>query len=185
MSKLSARENLLLGVLATGLIALWLGLPEDPGSLRHANDEASTEIMYFGDPPVVRIDLLGLKTAAFDPPGRNLFAYHEPRKLLRPAETSRETTIVPPPPPPIAPTTSMQSAQPSRPAPAFTYIGFLGPKDELIAVFNRGTEVFIAQVGDVIDNSFKLLGFRHEAVVLGCVGGQFNGKTVELRKRSS
>ena len=61
------------------------------------------------------------------------------------------------PPPPTTDkkvTTSSAPSEPEPPRPAFDYIGLLGPKDDLIAVFSREAGIFVAQVGDVIDGTF-------------------------------
>ena len=185
MPKLSARERILVGVLAVGSIALWLGLPGDRESFEGSDGKRDAEARQLGEPPPpVRVDLLALKTPDVDPHGRDLFKYSEPPKPLpppQPTETPPAPTIDRPPaspPPPL-------SAEPTPPEPAFTYLGYLGPKDDMIAVFDRGAEVFVAQIGDTVGDGFELLEFRYEAVVLGHIGEEYKGETATLKKRSS
>jgi len=184
MPKLSNRERFLLGLLAIGSVALWLALAEDPQGLGNADLETDFDALQLKAPPVVHLELLELETADFDAPGRNLFAYFEPRKIPPPQpshtpttidKTSRSTDRIPLPPTPPAPT--------APPQPAFKYIGLLGPKSDRIAVFDRGSEVFVAQAGEILDDRFELLEFRHDAVVLGRLDEDHKGETVRLRKR--
>jgi hypothetical protein len=118
---------------------------------------------------VVRLELLGSQAAAFDAEGRNLFAYYTP-----PVEQRRSRKVTPPPPP-----------EPALPKPGFDYIGLMGPRGNLIAVFNREAGVFVAQVGDVIDDTFELLDFRYGELVLGVIGNARADATVTLEKSAS
>jgi hypothetical protein len=166
------------------LIAVWLVLAGDPRSVDDLASELGAEVLQLGDPPIVRVDLLDSRTAAYDQDGRNLFAYHQPAKpaqsvkISKPLETSPTLTS-------LQPTSHTQPVLSTRPGPAFGYIGFLGPKDDLLAVFDRGADVFVAQLGDVVDGSFELLAFQYEAVLLGYVGGKHKGETVRLRQTPS
>lgn len=184
MSKSSRKERVLLGMLAISVVALWLSRDSEP--LDRSDVVDGTEVMQLGDPPVVRLELLALATAPYDRKGRNLFEYREPRQRPRPVKAPPRTPVVQPPRP-IGPTktTTEPPPQPARPRPAFDYIGCFGPKDDLIAVFMRGAEVLVAQIGDVVDGSFELLEFRYDAVVLCYVGEKHKGERVSLRVSSS
>ena len=97
MSKTSARQRVWMSVLAIGLIALWLSLREDPGSLKQVKGDTDIESVQFGDPPTLRLDLLDSKTAPYDPRGRNLFGYYEPRRPVFVVKTSQQSRITPGP----------------------------------------------------------------------------------------
>jgi hypothetical protein len=182
MRNLSTKEVSLLGVLAMALIALWSGLPGDGKSLGRADGTAGTEVTHLGDPPNVPMELLGIAAAVYDRRGRNLFEYNGPRQPSRPAKISPPHVGVRPPRP-IPPALPPQIVQPTPPRPAVDYIGVFGPKDDWIAVFARGAEVLVAQVGDVVDGGFELLEFRYNAVVLGRVGEENGSETVRLARK--
>ena len=182
MRNLGTKDVLLLSVLAMALIALWLGLPGNGKSLGRADGTAGFEVTHLGDPPNIPMELLGVVAAVYDRQGRNLFEYKGPRQPSRPAKTSPPTVRVPPPRP-IPPALPPQIVQPTPPRPAVDYIGFFGPKGDLIAVFTRGAEILVAQVGDVIDGSFELLEFRYNAVVLGHVGEENGSEIVRLARK--
>jgi hypothetical protein len=184
MSKLSRKDGVLLGVLAISIVALWLS--RDSERLDRSDVVDVVEVMELGEPPAVRLGLLDRATAPYERKGRNLFEYREPRHRPRSAEAPPPRPVVRPPQsiPPTKTTTALPS-QPARPRPAFDYIGYFGPKDELIAVFLTGAEVVVARIGDVIDGSFELLEFRYDSVILGYVGEQHKGERVRLRASSS
>ena len=187
MRKLNTRERRWLIVLAIGVLALWFGMNGSrPGSGLYGSD-ARGRLADPGKAPVVHLELLGAKTAAFDAQSRNLFAYYTPQGTDRLSRIVRSPVPPSPPAPPTDTkvTTSIAPREPVLPKPAFDYIGLLGPKDDLIAVFSREAGVFVAQVGDVIDDTFELLDFRYEGVVLGLVAKEYSGGTVTLGKSSS
>jgi hypothetical protein len=183
MSKLSRKECVLLGVLAISVVALWFSRDSERPDRSDVVD--SIEVMQLGDPPAVRMELLAVATAPYDRKGRNLFEYREPRHRPRPAEVPTRSPVVRPPEPmPPTETTTAPPSQPARPRPTFDYIGYFGPKDDLIAVFLRGAEMFLARIGDVVDGSFELLEFRYDTVLLGYVGEPYKGERVRLRASS-
>lgn len=177
---MSTRSWILLGVLALLVGALWFGRPEGPNESR----EASPRSEQLGEPPLVRIGLLTPKKAGSEWHDRNLFQFYEPQKppaptlptVTVPTPTGKEVTV---------PTETIPTAvvDPGPPPPRFTYIGFLGPKDQKIAVFDRGADVMVARVGDLVSDNFELLEFRYEAVVLAYRDGKYKGKTATLTRR--
>jgi hypothetical protein len=178
---MTRRERLLLAALAAGSLTLWMSWSEREGrtaSIREADRLAP------GDPPVVQLDALEQEPAGFVPPGRDLFAYYEPpappppirqEPVTPPAKGSNEPVV--PPPPPVV--------QPPVPRPAFRYLGLLGEKGDPIAVFGKGEEVIVAQVGDVVDDAFTLRSFRYEAVELECLRAEYRCETLRMRKQGA
>jgi len=184
MRRLSGRERLLLGVLGLSAAILWIRAPNGSVGLvdRPGRFGAGLEL---GDPPLIRLDLLERSVTDFDADGRDLFEYvnpgtHQTARRRREAHAPRRDG----PEREKGVTSASTPATPAPPSPSFSYIGLLGPRDNRIAVFNKGDEVLVAQVGDVIDRSFQLLEFRHEAVVLGCIDEQYRCKTLLLGRSS-
>ena len=98
----------------------------------------------------------------------------------------------PPPPKPRPQNTQRQQTvrrqardtKPQGPRPPsvnFEYLGYLGPKDDKIAVFEKGEELEQARVGEVILEQFRLLEFKYEAVVIGYVDERFRDQSTELK----
>ena len=136
----------------------------------------------------VRLDGLATQPESFDPRGRDLFRYFrrpEPAVAKTMGQDSSRLSVVSAetlePSRPTVPTPVTQS----RPKPAFEYVGFLGPKYDKIAVFDTGSEVLVAQVGELIRGKFELLEFRYEAVLLRYVDGEYAGDTTELPRHPS
>ncbi len=182
-SKLNGREKLWVGVLAVSLAALWYGVHDGAGSREIAVDTDNGGSADLGEPPRVLLELLGLKTATFDPRGRNLFAYHQPRQTPRAIEKTPGPPIVVGPSPPTPEPTP--PPEPARPEPGFSYIGCLGPEDALIAVFESGARIFLAQTGDIVDGTFELLNLGCDSAVLRHLGDPFPGEIVSLEKGRS
>ena len=173
----SKREQRLLVALGILAIALWLGI--DGNLEREPHSRISSEWKDLGTPPEVHMELLEMSGSNLNSGGRNLFAYHVPKVPQQRTPPTRSDIRKRPLPSSVT-LVHHGPAEPSVPRPAFDYVGHLGPKDDLIAVFNRGADVFVAQVGEIIDGRFRVLRFRHQAVVLGLVGGAFPGEGVEL-----
>jgi hypothetical protein len=73
---------------------------------------------------------------------------------------------------------------PKPPAINFTYLGYLGPKNGKIAVFEDGNQVMLARAGDVVKDQFRVVEFGFEAVVMGYVDERFKDQTSELRQKA-
>ena len=60
------------------------------------------------------------------------------------------------------------------------YLGYLGPKDDRIAVFEDGTELLVARRGEIVKQQFRVLEVKWETVVMGYVKPEFKGQTREI-----
>ena len=182
--KLSGREFVLLGVLvaAASIVIFW----GDRGPLFERSEQAAAKAAKLGDAPQVHWDRLVADPEGYDPGGRNLFQYYTPppkpraapqridRPVARKAPVQRKA-----PPPRVAQQPTRNVARP--PTVAFKYLGFLGPKDDKIAVFENGQELQLARVGEIVQEEFRLVGFKYEGVVIGYVDERFADQKTELR----
>jgi hypothetical protein len=203
--KMSVREGVLLGVLAlAGLTYFWVTSGPDAGG-RSGGTGGGTGQKGKSDgsnPPVVRMDLLAARAESYDEKGRDLFKYsqrppsaEEIRRLREEAarrqkemeeanrraveeaqrqqkeneERVRQIALNPPPPPP-----------PMPPAITMRYLGYLGPKEGRIAVFEDGGEMLVARKGEVVKGQFKVVDVKWDTVVMGFVKPEFKGMTQEL-----
>jgi hypothetical protein len=99
--------------------------------------------------------------------------------------------IAPPPPPPkieAAPQVAVVTRPPANSGPLppvinLSYLGFLGPKENKIAVFEDGQDLLLARRGEVIKQQFLVLDFGYETVVMGYVDPRFKNDTQELQQR--
>ncbi len=203
--KVSAREGVLLGVLAAAtLVYFWVtGKPEPV--MRSAASRSAAAKKEKEDAlraPVVRMDLLASQSVPYDERGRDLFKYSqrppsaaEVRRLREEAarrqkemeeanrraaeeaarrqkqaeEQAKEAVLHPQPPPP-----------PTPPAINMRYLGYLGPKDNRIAVFEDGKDLIVARKGDVLKGQFKVVDVKWDTVVMGFVKAEFKGMTQEI-----
>ncbi len=203
--KVSAREGILLGVLAAAtLVYFWISSKPEP-VLRSTAAKGASAKKGKDDPfhsPVVRMDLLASRAEPYDERGRDLFKYSqrppsaaEVRRLREEAarrqkemeeanrraaeeavrrqkeaeERAKEIALHPPPPPP-----------PTPPPINLRYLGYLGPKDNRIAVFEDGKELIVARKGEVVKAQFKVVDVKWDTVVMGFVNPQFKGMTQEI-----
>jgi hypothetical protein len=188
--KVSTREIVLAVVLvAAGIWYIWyLTGSSMPGS---GPGEGADALKAFdtGDAPRVRMDLLAGLAEPYDQEGRDLFKYSkrpptaaeleaERRRLeaerlareaalkkQREARTARQNKPRPAAPP-----------RPSGPRPpriSFKYIGYLGPKDDRIAVFEQGEELILARVGETVQDQFRVREIEYETVVIGYTDSRF------------
>lgn len=189
MRKPTPRETVML--VALGVIALVMAFRIDWQSVGLGGgnaglDEGDDKI---GEAPIIRLSRLNQDPAGYDPKGRNLFEYGPPprakttprpmppppkqEKIERKAQPTlppRPTT--PPPPPPVR-----------APQPQFKYIGFMGPKDNKIAVFDAGDETLLAQVGDIVQDQFLVREFKYRKVILGYTDRRFAEQSAELEMK--
>jgi hypothetical protein len=186
MRKLSTREYVLLGLLGSAAAFLLYLRPD--GGVGSAGRGGLGEDLDLGVPPVVNLDRLAGHVDAFDSDGRNLFQYYTPPP---PRVQPVERPPAPPPridptPPPVVQTVARPSV-PLPPAPppiTLTYLGFLGPKDNRIAVFEDGPDLLLARAGEVVKHQFRVLDFGYETVVVGYVDERFRGQTQELPQQA-
>jgi hypothetical protein len=181
---LSTREKVLVIVLGVAAVVAYRSLTGDGIGFGGPGDERAGDERDFGEPPLLRMDLLALNRVEFDTDGRNLFRYYTPpppkpkRRPAPPRPTPKPRPERPrptPPPPPPAP------REPQAPPPDFQYLGYLGPKDEKIAVFDGTEGVMLARVGEVVQDDFRLTEFTHDSVVMSYIAEQWAGRTTELK----
>ena len=186
MRKLSTREYVL--VVLLGIVAVFLFYYNRDARLGgRESDSLSGEDLNFGTPPLVRLDRLAGQLDGYDSDGRNLFKYYTPPPPARkPVERPTPAATVERKPPPVIkrPPQRPVDTGPKPPAIGFTYLGYLGPKDTKIAVFEDGDNVMLARAGDVVKDHFRVVEFGFEAVVMGYVDERFKDQTSELRQRA-
>jgi len=182
MRRLTSRETvLLLTVLGVATLGWIYGSGGALGGGSGKGDELAK--LDYGDPPVVRLARLDLDSVGFDVKARNLFSYYTPPPPPRQAPPPRPVTQ--PPPRQAAPPVQQNivrppTAKPKPPSPGFRYIGFLGPKDNKIAVLEKGDEILLAAVGEVIEGHYKLVDFKYETLIIGYTSERWAGETTEL-----
>jgi len=200
MRKLTGRESILLGAVGLSVIVYLAYVSERAMSSRSA-ELAGAEVgeLLADTAPVVPMDLLASAVADYDRNGRDLFKYSkrpptaeelEAERLRREAalraqqeaaEKRRQAAAAqaeaaanrPPPPPP-----GPQEKQPPRIP--FQYIGYLGPKNDRIAVFQEGEELLLAKRGEPLQDLFTVVDIRYESVVMGFTDPEFESRTREL-----
>jgi hypothetical protein len=180
--KLSNRERVLVLVLLVAAVIAYRALSGDGIGFGGRVEESEQDSRVFGEPPLVRMDLLERDTVEFDRQGRNLFAYYTPPRKVEyrppppppPKPKPQVRTPPPPPPPPPAPVVR-------PPNPEFQYLGYLGPKDDKIAVFEDGDGIVLRRAGDVVREEFRLVEFRHDAVTMSYTDERWKGQSTELK----
>jgi hypothetical protein len=180
------RELVLLVVLLTA--AVWVIFFRGEGRLFGGGGGAEREAAPLGDAALyaVHVDRLLGEGDGYDPGGRNLFQYYvpprkPPKTQVRPQQTRQPVKRNPTPAKKTTPVAPRASA-PKPPRVTFKYLGFLGPKEDKIAVFEKGhgDELELARIGDVIQGAFTLVGFGYESVELGYTDERFSDQTTEL-----
>lgn len=186
MRKLNTREYVMLGLLGSvALVMLYINRDTRLGGGGSRDD--GLEDLSFDPAPIVRLDRLEASETAYDPEGRNLFQYYTPPPPRRPRATAPPRATPPPvrptpPPRVVRPPTPVNTGS-NPPAITFTYLGFLGPKNSKIAVFEDGGDLVVARAGDVVKNQFRVLDFGYETVLMGYTDERFRDKTTELRQK--
>ena len=186
--KISSREWTLIVLLgALGLFALYYGRTPRVAA---GGDVSSLGELRIVDPPQIHMALLEEGAVPYDSGGRSLFKYYTPPppprkappKPAAKAPTPRQVVKAPPPRP-----TTPAVRGPSVPKPPripFQYIGHMGPKDSRLAVFEQGEEILIAGAGEILNDQFKVVEFKYEAVVMGYTDKRFSDQTTELKQKS-
>jgi hypothetical protein len=199
----SGREKNLLAALAVAavLFAAWRLTRDAPESERPAASETNFAAVS-EESPRVHMDLLAREAALYDGRGRDLFKYAprppspaELRRLRAEAERQRkmeeearrraeeearrraeeeaqrqaQLALNPPPPP-----------KPQPPPITFKYIGNFGPKESRVVAFEDGKGVFVARVGEVVREQFRVVEIKHNAVVMGYTREDFRSQVKEL-----
>lgn len=183
MRKLTSREVFLILVVAALAILGWVyGRGGHLGGGAGAAEELGE--LSFGDPPVVELARLGLQPDDYNSNARNLFRYYTPPPPPRVAAPPVQRQAPPPrtAAPPVKPQTPRTLAPPVQqaPRPGFRYIGFMGPKDNKIAVLEKGDDVILAAVGEVVDQHFVIREFKYETLVIGYTAERWADEQTEL-----
>jgi len=183
MRKLSPRELSMLGLLGVVGASLFYFAPER--GLGPSGGGGFGEDLQFGEAPVVRLDRLAGHTDGYDAEGRNLFQYYTPPPPVQhtpPPRPPPRPQVAPPAPPPVL-NPSVVIGKPTPPPIHLSYLGFLGPKDNKIAVFEDGQELVLARRGEVVKQQFRVVDFGYETVVMGYVDERFKNETQELQQK--
>ena len=61
-----------------------------------------------------------------------------------------------------------------------TYLGYLGPKDDRIAVFEDGEAVVLGRIGEVIKDDYRIIEIQYGSVVMGFTRPDLENKTQTL-----
>jgi hypothetical protein len=185
MHKLTAREYVMTGLLGVVAVLVFY-YNQDTGFGRDSSSDAAGSGIELGEAPVVHLDRLASQIESYDPAGRDLFKYYTPPPPVRTIERP------PPQPPPPVETRSVPVIRPTErantgprpPAISFTYLGYLGPKENRIAVFEDGQDVLLARAGEVVKDQFRVLDFGYETVTMGYVDQRFKDQTQELPQKA-
>jgi len=187
MRKPTGREYFFIVVLAVMGLA-YLAYRGD-GPLFGGRQDEGRKNMALGIAPIVRMAALAARTEDYDPKGRNLFEYYTPPPPKRKVPPPRVAAKTPPKVPVVRPVQRNQqnrkavNAGVTPPKINFKYIGFLGPKDSKIAVFEDGEGMLLARAGEIVDKEFTVVEFKYESVVMGYVDMRFKTMTTELNMR--
>lgn len=186
MRQLSQREFTLLGLLALAGIVLFYFSPK--GGIGSSGHESFGDVAKLGEAPEVHLDRLAGRTDGYDPKGRNLFQFYTPPPpVVAPPPTPPPTPRPIATPPPVIVNRDPPAGghyRPQPPAITLTYLGFLGPKENRIAVFEDGQEMLLAKKGEVVKQQFRVVDFGYETVVMGYVDERFRGETQELPQQA-
>ncbi|MDH3627043.1 MAG: hypothetical protein OEV00_00890 [Acidobacteriota bacterium] len=183
MRPLTQSEKILLSLLAVVAFGFFYMTRDKVGAgVISATDSADMNLKPI---PAVNMAELSPERDDYDPDGRNLFRYfvpkpppRPPRPKPKPQEIAKTLPTPQPPKPTVKPTPTKRA--PRAPNMGFDYLGYLGPKDNKIAVFSEGEEVLLARIGDVVQQQFRLVDFGFEAVVMGYTDDTFKDQTKEL-----
>ena len=186
MRKPTGREYFFIVVLAIMALA-YLAYRDDSLLFGGGQDEAKKN-SALGTAPIVRMAQLVARIEDYDPRGRNLFEYYTPPPPQRKAAPKREVAPPPPRQPVVRPVQQVQPRQDinaglSPPKINFKYLGFLGPKDAKIAVFEDKEGMLLARAGEIVEKEFTVVEFKYESVVMGYVDTRFKDMTTELNMR--
>lgn len=203
MRRLTRREQVLLGiVVAGGAGYLWYASQRAVTSTTGLFEVDAGGERFAETAPRVPMALLAQASEGYDRDGRDLFVYSkrppsqgeiDADRLRQQAELERQRVeqetirqrnqevaetrarqeqLSPPPPPPP------EVKQPPRIP--YQYIGYLGPQDNRIAVFQEGEALFLARTGELLQDTFKVVEIRYESVLMGYTDPEFEARTREL-----
>jgi hypothetical protein len=198
---MSRREVLLASALAVAAVGyLWIrsGKTSQEAAAAAAASRARGEVVA-ATAPVVRMDLLDRPAASYDGGGRDLFQYsvrppsaEEVRQRELEAKRQREQAELEARLRAEAAAREQEQARvraveiaknPPKPPPPpinLKYVGFVGPKDDKVAVFEDGDDLVVAKKGEVVKGQFRVVDIKFEAVVMGYTRPEFKDATREL-----
>ena len=199
MRKLNQRETVLLVGLGVVLLAvLYFGQGGGGFGSAPAGDDQTKKGGLGGDPPVVNLASIDLSRIDYRKDGRDLFKYavrppsrkqqaddaarrkkdmeDKQNRLAQMREKSEREAKVRQ----AQNNRPQKPKEPTPPSANFKYIGYLGPLESRIAVFEDGKDLLLASAGDTIKEDFTLQEFGFEKVVLGYTEEKFKDKTTEL-----
>lgn len=142
--------------------------------------------------PVVRMDLLQASLGEYGEDGRDLFKYqkrpptqaeldamkkqqdlaNQRRKAAAEQRAAKKPTPTP---------QRNRPTGPRLPRVTFEYVGYIGPKDDRIAVFEEGQALILGRAGEVIQDDFRVVEIQYDTVIIGFTDPKFEDKTQTLR----
>jgi hypothetical protein len=176
------RQHVLVGLLGVVAVwAVWYSFGPGGGDAQPAVDRVRGPGGDLSDLPIVLVRDAAGEPDHFDPQGRNLFAYGQPKRVAPPpgAERARRPqapVVVPKAPPkapqvPRIPTTQSVQQRAVPPAINFKFLGYLGPEGGLIGIFQMttadGEEIVLAGEGETLGEKFKVHRIGYEEVEIG------------------
>ena len=197
--KVSTREVVLVIILvAAGIWYIWYLTGDGAAGSAAGAPGEPLAVIAAGDAPRVRMDLLSGLAETYDQNGRDLFKYAQrpptqeeldaERRRLEAERLAREAALAAQREARLArqnqPTTAPppQPAGPRPPRISFKYIGYLGPKDDRIAVFEEGEDLILARVGETVNDQFRVQEIEYETVVMGYTDPKFEKLTQTLNQ---
>lgn len=196
---LSRREITLAALMVAAAVGLlWYRsgtTPEGtPGAASRARGEAGAAVA-----PTVRLDLLAKGAESYGADGRDLFQYairppsaEEIRQRQLEAERQRaraeaEAKLRQEAYDRQAAVEKVQREElvrnPPKPQPPpinLKYVGYMGPKNDKVAVFIDGEDTVVAKKGEVVKGQFVVVDIKYETVVMGFTRPEFKDQTREL-----
>ena len=194
MAKKPTRREIVLLVLLAAVAIIVVVYDFGAAGLGTNDPNAALDAIQVGEAPTVNLARLSLDPAGYDPQGRDLFAYGSPPRVKAPPPPPPKPTKVARPPQqnnrvkrkaPVQRKKNTAPAAARAPQPQFEFLGYLGPKDARVFAFEEGEEIFIAGVGEVVKDDFKVLELQYKTVVLGYVDDKWKGQTAELEMKEA
>ncbi len=181
--KPTPREYMLMAILVGSVLIVLYSF--DGGIGIGGGGAQKKESGSLGELPRVFLDKVYAEAEAYDASGRDLFKYGPPPRTGRPPKPkpakpkpkrveTRKPVVRPPRKQPAGPV----AAKP--PEVRFRYLGYLGPKNDKIAVFEEGEDMMLARSGEIVQKQFKVLEFKYESILMGYVDPRFKSKTTEV-----
>ena len=199
MARNLSRRELTFAVVLTVAVLAWLFLrSDDPFRGGGAADELS-EMAQLDAAPVVRMDLLDARDVEYDQAGRDLFKYgkkpltaeelaaleaqrlaREEAERRRREEAERRRLAAEERARNAPARQAARSRGPTVPRIDLQYLGYLGPKDDRIAVFEDGDAVVLGRIGEVIKDDYRIIEIQYGSVVMGFTRPDLENKTQTL-----